>query len=189
MKRVFLILFVLALLPLALRAQSVGQVRYGDQVFSTGLPDGYQASSDFDEETGEEIGVHMPAERRKKALECIERSFGSVKDYKEGYNGCQGGHILSVTLTHGDKLEFEDGCLKDFYIVTSRFTIDSDMFPGGLRVGRKPPVRANQGVVLRQDEKDPNSYQFWWENSEVYGHYLLDENGRIKEIWLWTNDC
>ena len=189
MKRAVFLLFVLSLLPGALRAQAVGLVHYGDQVFSTGLPDGYQPKSDFDEETGDEIGFHMPAERRKKALECIEKTFGPVKDYKEGYNECQGGHILSVTLTNGDKLDFEDGCLNDFYIVTSRFTIDSDMFPGGLRVGRKPPVRAKEGVVLRQDEKDPNDYEFWWEDSEVYGHYILDEKGLIKEIWLWTNDC
>ena len=192
MKRIVLLFFVLFLLPVALRAQSVGLVQYGDQVFSTGLPRNYVPDGNsywIDKTTGEEFYKMMSPERLKAALASIERTFGPVKEYKESYNECAAEPMLSVTLTNGDQLDFEDGCLNDFHIVTYRFTIDSDMFPGGLRVGRKPPVRANEGVVLRQDEKNPNIYDFWWEDMEVYGHYILDEKGLIKQILLWTNDC
>ena len=65
----------------------------------------------------------------------------------------------------------------------------SEVFEGGLRVGRKPNMRCKKGVVLRQSEKNPSRYDYWWEGMEVYGHFFLDENGRIKEIGCWFNAC
>jgi hypothetical protein len=42
-------------------------------------------------------------------------------------------------------------------------------------------MKCKERVVLRQNEQDPSRYEFWWEKSEVYGHFILDEDGRIKE--------
>ena len=61
-------IILLLLVPFLLQAQSVGEVRYGSEVFSTGLPsniDNYR-----DPETGEHI--RMPKERRETAIECIK---------------------------------------------------------------------------------------------------------------------
>ena len=178
-------IILLLLVPILLRAQSVGEVRYGSEVFSTGLPaniDNY-----WDPETGAHIC--MPKERRETAIECIEWTFGKVESYEESYGECQSVHLFEVTLDSGDVLCFEDGCLGDYTIVSARFLVAADMFEGGLRVGRKPNMRCKKGVVLRQDEKDPSRYDYWWEEWEVYGHFTLDENGRIKEIGCWFNAC
>lgn len=183
MKRTVTIL--LLLLPVLLRAQSVGEVRYGSKVFSTGLPANFDI--DWDPETGAHI--NMPKEQRETALECIEWTFGKVASYEESYDECQGGHLFEVTLTNGDVLCFENGCLGDYTIVSPRFLVAADMFEGGLRVGRKPKMKGKKGLVLRQSEKDPSRYDYWWEGMEVYGHFILDENGRIKEIGCWFNAC
>jgi hypothetical protein len=178
-------IILLLLVPILLRAQSVGEVRYGSEVFSTGLPaniDNY-----WDPETG--VHLRMPKERRETAIECIEWTFGKVESYKESYNECQGYPVFEVILTNGDKLDFEDGCLGDYTIVSPRFLVAADMFEGGLRVGRKPNMKCRKGVVLRQNEQDPSRYDYWWEETEVYGHFTLDENGRIKEIGCWFNAC
>lgn len=184
MKHVGFIILLL-LVPILLRAQSVGEVRYGSEVFSTGLPaniDNY-----WDPETG--VHLRMPKERRETAIECIEWTFGKVESYKESYNECQGYPVFEVILTSGDKLDFEDGCLGDYTIVSPRFLVAADMFEGGLRVGRKPNMKCRKGVVLRQNEQDLSRYDYWWEETEVYGHFTLDENGRIKEIGCWFNAC
>ena len=84
MKRYVLILFVLLLLPGALRAQAIGQVPYGARVFSTGLPR-------YENDPPEDLPM-MAKETREKALECIEWTFGKVKEYQEGYGECCGLH-------------------------------------------------------------------------------------------------
>ena len=154
MKRIS-ILVILLLVPVFLRAQSVGEVGYGSEVFSTGIPENVE--NYWDPETGAHIC--MPKERREIALECIEWTFGKVESYEESYNECQGYHVFEV------------------------------MIEGGLRVGRKPSMKCKERVVLRQNEQDPSRYEFWWEKSEVYGHFILDEDGRIKEIGCWFNAC
>ena len=63
------------------------------------------------------------------------------------------------------------------------------LVPVFLRVGRKPSMKCKEWVVLLQNEQDPSRYEFWWEKSEVYGHFILDEDGRIKEIGCWFNAC
>ena len=107
MKKAFFLLFLL--IPVALQAQSIGQVHYFSRVFSTGLPeylDGY-----WDPETREP--VYMPKERRENALECIEWTFGKIASYKEGYDECQSQHVLTVTLDSGDEICFEDGYIRE----------------------------------------------------------------------------
>ena len=84
---------------------------------------------------------------------------------------------------------FEDGCLGDYTIVSPRFLVAADMFEGGLRVGRKPNMKGKKGLVLQQNEQDPSRYDYFWEDSDGYGHFILDENGRIKEIGFWFNAC
>ena len=183
MKRIF-ILFLL-LLPMALQAQTIGQVKYGSRVFSTGLPE--DIDSYYDPETGDYI--KMSKERREAALECIERTFGKVASYEEMYGDCQGVHIFTVTLTSGDEISFENGCLGDYTIVSPRFLVAADMIVGGLRVGKKPSMKCKEGVVLEQREDNPSRYDYYWKEWEIYGHFILDENGIIKEIGLWFNAC
>ena len=183
MKRILLILFLTGLLPGALRAQSVGRVHYGSRVFSTNFP------AKLPDEYFENDGPKMPKERREIALRCIERTFGKVKENKEYWGSCTGSHEFRIILESGDELWFDDGCLGAYTMVSSRFTIASDMFPGGLKVGRKPPARAKKGVVLCQNEKNPDQFDFWWEETDALGHYTLDENGLIKEIGFSSNDC
>lgn len=179
-----LITFLL-LLPVALQAQSIGQVKFGDEVFSTGLPE--IIDTYYNSETGEYI--KMSKERRETALECIEWTFGKVASYEEGMNECQGFHFFFVALISGDEISFDDGCLSDYTIVSPRFLVAADMFDGGLRVGQKPNMKYKEGVILKQREDDPSRYDYYWEDSEVYGHFTLDEDGKIKEIGLWVNDC
>jgi hypothetical protein len=184
MKRISIIVILLLFVPVFLRAQSVGEVEYLGQVFSTGLPadiDNY-----WDPETGAQIC--MPKERRETALECVEWTFGKVESYEESVN-CQGDHIFEVTLTSGDTICFENGCLGDYTIVSPRFLVAADMIEGGLRVGRKPNMKCKEGVILRQDEDNPSYYRYYWEEWEIYGHFILDENGLIKEIGCWFNAC
>ena len=183
MKHNILVLFLLVLLPVASQAQSVGRVRHGDRVFSTNFP------AKIPDEYFENGGPKLPKERREIALRCIERTFGKVKEYTEHWGDCTGEHIFTAILESGDTLYFDDGRLGTYTIVSPRFTIDAEMFPGGLKVGRKPPKGAKKGVVLEQDEKDPSLYHYYWKDTEFYGHYRLDENGRISEIGTWDNAC
>jgi hypothetical protein len=179
------IIILLLLVPIFLRAQSVGEVRYGSEIFNTGLP--ANIGKYWDPETGTHIC--MPKERRETAIECIGVTFGKVESNEESYGECQGVHLFEVTLDSGDVLCFENGCLGDYTIVSPRFLVAADMFEGGLRVGRKPNMRCKKGVVLQQNEKDPSRYDYCWESMEVYGHFILDENGRIKEIGCWSDAC
>ena len=182
MKRIF-ILFLL-LLPAAMQAQSIGQVKYYDEIFSTGLPkiiDTY-----YNSETGEY--VKMSKERRDAALECIEWTFGKVASYEEGFNECTGEHYFDVTLTSGDKIGFDNGHLHDYTIVTSQFLIAADMFEYGLRVGQKPNMKCKEDVIFEKREDDPAQYSFY-RDGRVIGYFTLDENGTIKEIGLWVFDC
>ena len=185
MKRISIIVILLLFVPVFLRAQSVGEVEYGSEVFSTGIPANIE--NYWDPETGAHIC--MPKDRRDTALECIEWTFGKVESYEESYNECQGYHIFEVTLTSGDTICFENGCLGDYTIVSPRFLVAADMIEGGLRVGRKPNMKCKEGVILRQDEDNPSYYRYYWEEWEIYGHFILDENGLIKEIGCWFNAC
>ena len=151
-------IILLFFIPILLQAQSVGEVRYGSEVFSTGLP--ANVDNYWDPETGAHIC--MPKERRETAIECIEWTFGKVESYKESYGECQGVHLFEVTLDSGDVLCFEDGSLGDYTIVSPRFLVAADMFEGGLRVGRKPSMKSKKGVVLRQDEKNSSRSDYCW---------------------------
>ena len=176
---------LLLLIPVALGAQSIGQVHYGSRVFSTGLPeylDGY-----WDPEAREP--VYMPKERLETALECIEWTFGKIASYKEGYDECQSQHVLTVTLDSGDEICFEDGYLNDYTIVSPRFLVGADWIVGGLRVGRKPNMKCREGVHVEQDKKDSSRYNYYLEDSDVFLYFILDEDGRIKEIVAWFNGC
>ena len=176
---------LLLLIPAALGAQSIGQVHYGSRVFSTGLPeylDGY-----WDPEAREP--VYMPKERLETALECIEWTFGKIASYQEGYDECQSQHVLTVTLDSGDEICFEDGYLNDYTIVSPRFLVGADWIVGGLRVGRKPSMKCQEGVHIEQDEKDPTRYNYYLENSDLYFYCILDKDGRIQEIVAWFNGC
>ena len=169
-----------------MQAQSIGQVKFGDRIFSTGLPE--DVNSYHDPETGEYI--KMSKERREAALECIEWTFGKVASYKEGFNECQGTHFVSVTLAGGDEICFESGCLNDYTIVTPQFLVAADMFVDGLRVGQKPNMKCKESVVLEKREDSPITFSYYFSESDCeVGYFILDEDGKIKEIGLWINDC
>ena len=197
MKRIMLFLFVLILLPGALRAQAIGQLHCDDRIFSTGLPENYHPGNPdyYDAETGEEYYVMMPAERRKTALECIEWTFGKVKEYKEWYNDCQGCHVLSVTLDSGDEFEFYNGRLTRYTIVSPRFRVGADVLRGGgLRVGQKLNLKKSRGAwKIKRDgrlEDEPGLYKFSPDEDDYYLSFLVvDENNNIIKIYNWTNDC
>ena len=42
---------------------------------------------------------------------------------------------------------------------------------------------------LLEDLRKVERFDYWWEGMEVYGHFIMDENGRIKEIGCWFNAC
>ena len=127
MKRILasLVFLVLLCAPEA-GAQSLGQLHYGDLVFSTCLPHNPKEP------------ITMSEERLKIALNCIRRTFGDIREYEEYYGECCGMHHLEVLLESGDVLDFEEGRLCGFTLVSSRFTVAKEWFKGGLRVGRKP---------------------------------------------------
>ena len=197
MKRCVLILFVLFLLPGALLAQAIGQLHCDDFIFSTGLPGNYHPGDPvyYDEETGEEFYVMMPAERRKAALACIERSFGKVKEYREWYNECQGCHVLDVTLDSGDEFEFYNGRLARYTLVTRRFSVGADvLWGGGLRVGQKLNLKKSRGDWKIQPDRrrddEPGLYRFSPDEEDYNISFLVvDENDIIIKIYNWTNDC
>ena len=160
MKKSFFLLFLL--IPVALEAQSIGQVHYGSRVFSTGLPE---------------------------YLDGIEWTFGKIASYQEGYDECQSQHVLTVTLDSGDEICFEDGRVDEYTIVSPRFLVGDDWIVGGLRVGRKPNMKCREGVHVEQDKKDSSRYNYYLEDSDVFLYFILDEDGRIKEIGAWFNGC
>ena len=84
---------------------------------------------------------------------------------------------------------FEDGYLNDYTIVSPRFLVAADWIVGGLRVGRKPSMKCQEGVHIEQDEKDPTRYNYYLENSDLYFYCILDKDGRIQEIVAWFNGC
>jgi hypothetical protein len=183
MKRILFLLFLL-LLPAALRAQAIGQVHFGDRVFSTGLP------ARIPESYFEDGGPKMTKERREIALRCVERTFGKVKEYQEYWGECTSEHILVVTLESGDNISFDDGRLGSYTIVSSRFTVGADVLNGGLKVGQKLNLKKSRGDwVIRKHEKKDNVYEFgpmWWDGG---AYFEVDENNVITKITTWTNDC
>ena len=185
MKRIWFF-FLLSLVPAALQAQSIGQVECYRQFFSTGIPE--DTENLWNPETGDFI--KMSQECREAALESVERTFGKIESYQETYNECQGKHVLVVTLDNGDTIDFENGRLSTYTIVSPRYLIAADMFDGGLRVGQKPNTKCKEGVIVEQRENEPSHYVFYWEGTDYsFGHYILDEEGLIKEIYIWHNDC
>jgi hypothetical protein len=185
MKRIWFF-FLLALVPAVLQAQSLGQVKCYSLFFSTGIPE--DAEMRWNPETGDFI--KMPQEHREAALKSIERTFGKIESYEETYNECQGRHVVVVTLDSGDTIDFEEGRLSTYTIVSPRYLIAGDMFDGGLRVGQKPNTKCKEGVIFEQWKNDPSHYVFYWEGTDYsFGHCILDEEGLIKEIYLWHNDC
>ena len=184
MKRVVFILFVLFLLPGALRAQAVGQVRFGSRVFSTGFP------AHIPEEYFENDVPKMPKERREIALRCVERTFGKVKEYEEYWGDCIGSHMLKVILESGDELWFADGCLDGYTIVSSRFTVAADKLRGGLKVGQKLDLKKSRGEwIIRQRERDPKVYYYQPQWSDDAASFEVDDQGIIVSISMFTNDC
>ena len=183
MKRFKVILLLLAI-PVALQAQSIGQVAWGARVFSTGFP------ASIPDEYFEDGGPKMSKERREIAIRCVEKAFGKVKEYKEYWGDCTGEHVFTVKLESGDEISFYDGCLGQYDIVSPRFTVGKDYLRGGLRVGQKLNLKKSQGEwVIRQSDKDPSVYYFTpaWDDDVAY--VIVDENGIIQSIHKFTNDC
>ena len=183
MKR-FRAILMLLLLPMVLQAQAIGQVPLGARVFSTGLP------ASIPDEYFEDGGPKMSKERREIAIRCVENTFGKVKEYKEYWGDCIGGHIFTVTLESGDEIWFDDGCLRSYDIVSSRFSIGRDHLRGGLRVGQKLNLQKSRGEwIIRQSDRDPSVYYFTPSWSDDIAYVIVDENGIIKSIHMHTNDC
>ena len=176
---------LLLLIPTALQAQAIGKVPCGARVFSTGFP------ASIPDEYFENGGPKMSKERRETALECIEWTFGKVKEYEEYWGDCTGEHIFYVKLESGDEIWFDDGCLGTYHIVSSRFAVGRDhLRGGGLRVGQKLNLKKSRGDwVIHQSERDPNRYDFSPQWSDDAAWVEVDENGIIQCIQMWTNDC
>ena len=183
MKRFKVILLLLAI-PAALQAQAIGQVPLGARVFSTGFP------ASIPDEYFEDGGPKMSKEKRETAIRCIEKTFGKVKEYNEYWGDCTGEHIFDVKLESGDEISFYDGCLGQYDIVSSRFSVGKDHLRGGLRVGQKLNLKKSRGDwVIRQSETEPNTYYFSPEWSDDVAWIEVDGNGIIQRIRMWTNDC
>ena len=181
MKRYVLILFVLLLLPGALRAQAIGQVPYGARVFSTGLP---HYENDLPENP-----PMMAKETREKALECIEWTFGKVKEYEESYGECCGLHHFSVVLEGGDVIDFEEGRLAGYQLVTPRFLVAPERMKGGLRVGRKPGPPVSEKIHNEPRQYDPRMFSFEDGESDVIAVYEVDSEGVVTCITVYFNEC
>ena len=181
MKRYVLILFVLLLLPGALRAQAIGQVPYGARVFSTGLPR-------YENDPPEDLPM-MAKETREKALECIEWTFGKVKEYQEGYGECCGLHHFSVVLEGGDEIDFEEGRLAGYQLVTPRFLVAPERMKGGLRVGQKPGPPVSEKIHNEPRQYDPRMFSFEDGESDVIAVYEVDSEGVVTRITVYFNEC
>ena len=54
------------------------------------------------------------------------QSVGKIKEYKEYYGECNCMHCFDVTLESGDKLDFEEGYLMGYEMVSSRFSSSNE---------------------------------------------------------------
>ncbi len=181
MKR-FKVILLLLFIPVALQAQAIGQVPFGARVFSTGFPDTEKYWGDD--------GPTMSKERRNTAIGCIERTFGPVREYNEYWGECTGEHIFIVKLESGDEISFVNGCLGQYDIVSPRFSVGSDYLRGGLRVGQRINPQKSKGEwIIRQSDRDPNVYYFSPTRSDDAAYVIVDENGIIQSIHMFTNDC
>ena len=178
------LLLLLLLFPAALHAQAIGQVPWGARVFSTGLP-ASAAGYTSDE------GPKMTKERRETALECIEWTFGKIKEYEEYWGECTDEHIFHVVFENGDWISFYNGRIGQYRIVSNRFAVGADFLRGGgLRVGQKINLKKSRGDwVIRQSEKDPSRYYFTPVMCDDAAWAEVDENGIIQCIQMWTKDC
>lgn len=184
MKKRFTIILLFLVIPVALQAQAIGQVRYGSRVFSTGFP------ASIPDEYFEDGGPKMSKERREIAIRRVEKTFGKVKEYKEYWGDCTGEHIFDVILESGDEISFANGCLGPYDIVSSRFTIGKDYLRGGLRVGQKLDPKKSKGEwIIRQSDRDPKVYYFTPAWSDDAAYVIVDENGIIQSIHRFSNDC
>ena len=184
MKRLLLLFFALCLLTPVLRAQSLGNVPYGARIFSTGLPS-FAGKMDRPDDL-----PMMSKERRETALECIEWTFGKVKEYKEAYGECCAMHHLNVVLENGDELDFEEGRLVGYTLITPKFLVGKECMKGGLRVGRKPGTPLRKTVHNEPRKHDPSTFGF---EDEAYGDviavYEVDSEGIIVRITVGPNEC
>lgn len=184
MSRFLASIAVLFLLEITASAQSVGNVKYGSQVFHTGLPSFAMTALPADPPM-------MTPERKEIVIRCIEKTFGKIKEYKEYYGECSCMHCFDVTLESGDHLDFEEGCLVGYSLVSPLFSSCKEWFKGGLRVGQKPAQPINENIEIKRSERNPNDYSFY-DKTKLYGietFYILDENGLIIEIVAWLNEC
>ena len=183
MKRLIVILSLL-IVPFAVMAQAIGQVPFGARVFSTGLP------ATIPMKYFENGGPKMSKERRGIAIRCIERTFGKVKEFDEYWGECADVHIFVVKLESGDEISFVNGCLGQYDIVSPRFSVGSDYLRGGLRVGQRINPQKSKGEwIIRQSDRDPNVYYFSPIRSDDAAYVIVDENGIIQSIHMFTNDC
>ena len=178
MKPVFLFLaFLFLLLAPKAQAQSIGQVKLGDRVFSTELPP-------WQEDQEPEM---MSEERLEIALDCIRKTFGKIQEYKEYYGECCGKHHFDVILESGDELGFEEGILNDFNLVSPQFPAAKEWFKGGLRVGKIPPQPNDDSIDIIPWEKDPN--RVFFNKNGLGGSYYLDTDGTIIAIYVGESEC
>ncbi len=185
MKRILIILtFLLLSGGMRAIAQDLGLVNYGDTIFVTKLPkyEGLDAPED---------APLLTPERRALALQSIENKFGKIEKYEECYGACTGLHYLIVTLDSGDEISFEDGCLSDFTIVSSRFPVAMDWFEGGLRVGSAPAQPKKESIRVERSENDPNVFHFWDDDmrSDLITLFKMGPDGLITEIHYFFNAC
>lgn len=185
MKRT-LIIFAFLLLSggMTAIAQDLDLVNYGDTVFVTNLPK-YEGL-----DIPEDAPLLTP-EGRALALQSIENKFGKIEKYEECYGACTGLHYLTVTLDSGDEITFENGCLNNFTIVSSRFPVAMDWFKGGLRVGSAPAQPKKESIRVERSENDPNVFHFWDDDmrSDLVTFFEMGPDGLITEIHYFFNAC
>ena len=181
MKRSILLFSVLFLLTPSLWAQSIGQVPCYARIFSTGLPH-YEGNLPEDPPM-------MSKEKRETALECIEWTFGKVKEYTECYGECCGMHHLDAVLENGDTLFFEEGRLVGYDLASPRFVVAKESVKGGLQVGRKPGTPLTDKVHIEPREKDPSTIDFYDSYGDIVSCFEVDSEGIIVRILVYPIEC
>lgn len=181
MKRiVFSLLLVLFFAPDVL-PQSIGRVQLDERVFSTGMS---RNENNLPQDS------EMSAERRAIALKCIEKTFGRVVQYEEGYSETCPFHHLSVTLESGDEVEFEDGLLFGYDLKSAHFSVAQEWFRGGLRVGQMPAQPLSADIRVEQRTDHPDWFNFWNQKqpNDIISYYRVAPDGTIVEIFVAFNE-
>lgn len=177
----FLLSLFLGLAAQSLQAQecsfSIGQVKYGEKLFDTGIS----------YEMGQEI-LPMSKKARENALKIIERTFGTVTEHQEYWGECTELFHLRVTLEGGDVMDFWDGKLVEIELVSPRLCVAKEWFKKGLRVGQPQPEPVSQDIVVTMDGNVVD-FNHLKHPSDTITYFTVDDDGIIVSIRATFNPC